>query len=150
MQRPASNDAPFIFQNHKVSYVLANLRQRSRQQSAVARIGGDQFVDVLGIRQNSFTRAHEPPRAGIRSSFSRPQSPAAPAVAPYRQQHRGSPALKPASGSHQISHRMQDAKPATHRAEDLEVHNSFPNTPSPPCRPARAPAAKERDRKSVV
>ncbi len=39
MQRAASNDAAFFFQNHKVSYVLANLRQSARQQRAVAGIG---------------------------------------------------------------------------------------------------------------
>ena len=58
MQRAASNDAAVVFQHHEVSNVFANLGQRARQQSAVAGISRNQFVDALGIRQNGFTRAH--------------------------------------------------------------------------------------------
>src|SRR5580700_4010292 len=144
MQRPASNDAAFIFENHKVSYVLANLRQRARQQSAIARVAGDQIVDVLRVRQNGFTRAHEPPRVETRFSFSRPESPAAPGLAPYRRQRHGSITRNPTSNSRENSHRMPDLEHATHPASDPEAHNSFPDTVSLPCQFARAPAAKER------
>src|SRR4029077_8247988 len=100
MQRTTSNDAAFIFQDDKVSYALANLRQRARQQSAVARIVGNQIVDMLGIRQDGLTRAHEPPRVETRLSSSPSRSPAAPGLAPCRRQHHGSPAPNPASSIH--------------------------------------------------
>src|SRR5271157_1144100 len=63
MQRATADDAAFFFQHNEVPDVLADFRQSSRQQRAVARIGGDQIVDMLCVRQDRLTRAHEsPPR----------------------------------------------------------------------------------------
>jgi hypothetical protein len=99
VQRAAADDAAFVFQNHEVStfsQISASVRGSKVPSPG---IGGDQLVDVLGIRQNGFTRAHGPPRAGTRFSFSPRQFPAARGRARFRQQHRGSPAPRPASGS---------------------------------------------------
>src|SRR5690348_16384080 len=63
MQRSAADDLPFVFfENHKISDVFADLRQRTRQERAVSRVRGDQMMNGLCIRQDRFTRAHGPPR----------------------------------------------------------------------------------------
>ena len=68
MQRSTTNDAAAIFQHHEVSDVLAEFRHRARQQSAVAGVGCDQLVNLFCVRQDCFTRAHEPPREESRFS----------------------------------------------------------------------------------
>src|ERR1700733_353717 len=72
MKRAASNDAPILLKHDKVADVLADLGQRARQQRAVARVGRDQRVNLLGVGKNRFTRAHQPlsRAASRRTSFS--------------------------------------------------------------------------------
>src|ERR1700733_5157190 len=144
MERAAADDASFLFEDDEISDVLADLRQRAGQQSAVTGIGRDQIVDVLSIRQNGFTRAHGPPRAGTQFSFSPPQSPAALGLVPYRQPHRGSPARLPAAGSHRSPGRTPGVNHANHPGLDPEAHNPSPDIASPLCRSAGAPAVTER------
>src|SRR5215471_693984 len=63
MQRSTSDDVPVVFfENHEVSDVFADLRQGTRQERAVSRVGADQVMNGLCIRQDCFTRAHGPPR----------------------------------------------------------------------------------------
>jgi hypothetical protein len=63
VQRAASDDlSVFFLENHEVSDVFADLRQRARLKRAVSRVRGDQMVNGLCIRQDRFTRAHGPPR----------------------------------------------------------------------------------------
>src|SRR5213075_1351510 len=61
MQCATSDDSPVIFQYNKVANVLADLRQSTRQQRAVTRVCRNQFMNLLGVWQNGFTRAHGPP-----------------------------------------------------------------------------------------
>src|ERR1700678_233129 len=61
MQSTASDDSSLILQNNEVTDILADLRQRPRQQSSIPGVGRDQGVNLLRIRQHRFTRAHESP-----------------------------------------------------------------------------------------
>src|SRR5579872_2194400 len=68
MQCSTANDPLIIFEDHKVSHVLADLRQSARQQRAVTRVCRNQLMNLLCVRQNCFTRAHGPPREATRPS----------------------------------------------------------------------------------
>src|SRR5437868_8113329 len=68
VQRPTADDAPVIFEDHEIADVLANLRQGTRQQRAVAGVSRNQIVNLLCVGENCFTRAHGPPREATRSS----------------------------------------------------------------------------------
>src|SRR5208282_4186954 len=57
----AADDAPVMLEDDKVADVLADFRQRARQQSAIAGVGRDERMNLLGIGKNRFTRAHGPP-----------------------------------------------------------------------------------------
>ncbi len=63
----ASDDAFFLLQDDKVAHVFADFRQRARQKRAVAGVGRDESVNLLGIGKDRFTRAHGPPCAPGRS-----------------------------------------------------------------------------------
>src|ERR1019366_1800955 len=65
----ASDDASFMLEDNKVADVLADLRERARQERAVTGVGGDECVNLLGIGQDRFTRAHRPPCAAPGRSF---------------------------------------------------------------------------------
>jgi hypothetical protein len=69
VESAAADDASVMLEDDKVADVLADLRQRARQQSAIARIGGDESVNLLGIGKNRFTRAHGPPCGAAAFSF---------------------------------------------------------------------------------
>ena len=64
MKRATADDPVTIFKNHEIADVLADLRQRARQQSAVAGICRDQGMDLLGIRKARLTRTHGPSISG--------------------------------------------------------------------------------------
>ncbi len=49
VESTASDDAPVILKHDKVADVLADLRQRARQQRAVAGVSRDESVNLLGI-----------------------------------------------------------------------------------------------------
>src|SRR5260370_971250 len=63
VKRAASDNASVVLKHDEIADVLADLRQRARQQSAVAGVGRDESVNLFGIWQDSFTRAHELPCA---------------------------------------------------------------------------------------
>src|SRR5208282_215944 len=63
VESAASDDAPIMLEDDKVADVLADLRQRAWQQCAVARIGRDESVNLLGIGKDRVTRAHGSPCA---------------------------------------------------------------------------------------
>src|ERR1700730_10192572 len=67
MQSTAPDDAPAIFKYHKIPDVLTDFGEVTRQQGAIAGIGGDQFVNSLGIWKNSLTRLHGLPPEPLRS-----------------------------------------------------------------------------------
>src|SRR3984885_15830896 len=125
MQCAAADDTAFVFEDNKVPYGFANLREGARQQSAVARIGRNQFMDMFRIRQNRFTRAHGLPPAATRFSFSPPLCPAALAPGQSHPPRRGSRAPPPVSGSHKSFHRTRYSKFATPPRSDHATHNSF-------------------------
>src|SRR5690242_5524247 len=62
----ASDDLAVVFEYHEITYVLADLRQGSGQKCPIRRIGHDQIVDLLCIRQCGVTRAHGFPRTSMR------------------------------------------------------------------------------------
>ena len=61
VESAASDDAFVMLQHDKVADVFADLRQRARQERAVAGVGRDESVNLLGIGEDRFTRAHGPP-----------------------------------------------------------------------------------------
>src|SRR5260370_41600689 len=69
VKRAASDNASVVLKHDEIADVLADLRQRARQQSAVAGVGRDESVNLFGIWQDSFTRAHELPCAAAGRGF---------------------------------------------------------------------------------
>jgi hypothetical protein len=51
MQSAASNDSPFLLDDHKVANVFANLWQGSRQQRSVAGVARNQIMDLCRIAE---------------------------------------------------------------------------------------------------
>src|SRR5216684_4992824 len=58
VKRTTSDDASVILKHNKVADVLTDLRQRARQESAVAGVGRDESVNLLSVGQDRVTRAH--------------------------------------------------------------------------------------------
>src|SRR6266853_6810517 len=56
VKRATSDDAPVILKHNKVADVLTDLRQRARQESAVAGVGRDESVNLLSVGQDRVTR----------------------------------------------------------------------------------------------
>jgi hypothetical protein len=69
MQRTAADNAAGVFQHHKISDVFAELGQCPRQQRAVVGVSGNPIVNLLGVGQDCFKRAHGPPHEESRFSF---------------------------------------------------------------------------------
>src|SRR5580698_1765615 len=68
MQGAAPDYFAVSFEHHEVAHVFANLGERPRQKRSVARIGRNQVVDLLCIRQDGLTGAHGFPRKWLRVS----------------------------------------------------------------------------------
>src|SRR5437588_8970159 len=97
MERAAANDSPRILENDKVADVFTQFGQRTRQKRAVAGVSGDELMNLVGVGQDRFTRAHVVPRATSQLSFWWRQSPAAPELEPFHRAHCGGPAPTPGS-----------------------------------------------------
>src|SRR5579862_9698326 len=143
MQRPASNDPPFVLEHHKIPHILANFRQRARQQSPIARVSRNQFVNLLGIRQTRLTRAHALPPAAPQSFSSHPRSPASLWPEPFLPSHHESPAPPRVPGTHKNPDRMWDSARVTPRYSNPAARISSPRTPSPVFQSAHAPISRE-------
>ena len=89
MERAAADDVAVIFEHDEIAHVLADFGEGARQQGSVAGVGRDQFVDLLGVGQKGFTRAHGRPPAWFPLSAWRRRWPAELAPAPYRRARRG-------------------------------------------------------------
>src|SRR5208282_6570407 len=66
VQSAASDDAAIMLEDDKVADVLADLRERARQQRAVAGVRRDERMNLLGIGKDRVTRAHGPPCAAAK------------------------------------------------------------------------------------
>src|SRR5208282_289376 len=65
----ASDDASIMLEDNKVADVLADFRQRARQEGTIAGVGRDESVNLFGIGKNRLTRAHGSPRAATQRFF---------------------------------------------------------------------------------
>ena len=61
VESAAANHLALVFDHDEVADVLADFCQGARQQRAVTGVGGDQFVDRVGVAQDGVTRAHAAP-----------------------------------------------------------------------------------------
>src|SRR5580693_3834087 len=139
MERAAADNHSAAFQHHKVSHVLTDLGQGSRQKSSVASVGGYQRMDALSIGQDGFTRAHGRPPEWTRSSVEREPSPALLAPELCRREHRGPQAPTPTSGKRRNRYRISGSPSAVPPETNLEARIAFPDTSVRLFRSAHAP-----------
>src|SRR3954463_1439580 len=63
MQSAAADNFTAIFGHYKVPHILAQLRQRARQQRAVPGVRADDCMNLLDVWQDGVTRAYHAPPA---------------------------------------------------------------------------------------
>src|SRR5260370_16274895 len=90
MECAAPHDSSAVFHDTEIPDIFTELGQRARQKCAVAGGSGDQLVNLIGVGQDRFTRAHVVPHAKSQLSSLPRQLLAARAPARFRQARRGS------------------------------------------------------------
>src|SRR5512143_3995313 len=104
MQRAAADDLAIVLQHHEITDVLANLRQRARQQGAVGAIRANQRFDRNRIGEFGFTRTHGPPPSSSRHALSPLLMPVSHTPAQFRPAPRDTPIPPAISSLRRIPH----------------------------------------------